>query len=317
MATPLSADRLLSALRAEGVTVVEHAGWRSHNRNAVGAWGPVNGVLIHHTAGTSSAALVYGGRADLPGPLAHTHLAKSGVATMMSAGRANHAGKAAKNSFDAVVAEAATHPKPSASTGTVDGNTHFYGIEIENLGNGRDPYPAVQYEAAVRWAAAICRAHGWGANSVVGHKETSVEGKIDPSFDMNTFRRDVAARLAGPASAKPPKTTTPSTPTEEDPMAGITKADIYDAVWKTDKVPAPDTSTTIKTNPTWAPVSVLRDIANNVRAIRAAEAGQTAAITALAKLVGTGVDTAAVVSAVEAAIADAVIDVNINTPKES
>ncbi|WP_030975111.1 glycoside hydrolase family 25 protein [Streptomyces sp. NRRL S-1824] len=104
-----------------------------------------------------------------------------------------------------------------------------------------------------------------------------------------------------------------TTPEEENPMAGITKADIYDAVWKTDKAPAPKTSTSLKTNPTWAPVSLLSDIANNVRAIRTAEAGQTAAIAALAKLVGSGVDTAAVVAAVEAAIETAVIDVNINS----
>lgn len=102
---------------------------------------------------------------------------------------------------------------------------------------------------------------------------------------------------------------------EEDPMAGITKADIYDAVWKTDKIAAPATSTTIKTNPTWAPASLLTDIVNNVRAIRAGEAAQTAAITALAKLVGSGVDTNAVVTAVQAAIKDAVIkvDVDINS----
>jgi hypothetical protein len=104
-----------------------------------------------------------------------------------------------------------------------------------------------------------------------------------------------------------------TTPEEENPMAGMTKADIYDAVWTTDKAPAPKTSTSLKTNPTWAPVSLLSDIANNVRAIRHAEAGQTAAITALAKLVGSGVDTAAVVAAVEAAIENAVIDVNINS----
>ncbi|WP_435246326.1 N-acetylmuramoyl-L-alanine amidase [Streptomyces sp. NRRL F-5630] len=312
MAIPLSADRLVSALRAEGVTVVEHAGWRSHNRNAVGAWGPVNGVLIHHTAGTSSAALVYGGRADLPGPLAHTHLAKSGVATMMSAGRANHAGKAARNAFDAVVAESATHPKPSAASGTVDGNTHLYGIEIENLGNGRDPYPAVQYEAAVRWAAAICRAHGWGANSVVGHKETSVEGKIDPSFDMGRFRKDVAARLAGPASAKP----APTTPSKEKPVA-LSKQDAL-TVWGTDgAVPAPSYSTTKKENPSWKASSLLVDVAQRVYAVQVAQAAQSAALTKLAALVGSGLDTKAVVAAVEKAIADAVIDVNINTPKES
>jgi hypothetical protein len=103
-------------------------------------------------------------------------------------------------------------------------------------------------------------------------------------------------------------TTTP----EEDPMAGITKADIYDAVWKTDKIAAPATSTTIKTNPTWAPASLLSDITNNVRAIRSAQTAQTAAITALAKLVGSGVDTAAVVAAVEAAITDAVIKVDVD-----
>lgn len=315
MATPLSADRLVSALKAEGVTVAEHAGWRSHNRNAVGAWGPVNGVLIHHTAGTSSAALVYGGRSDLPGPLAHTHLAKNGTATMVSAGRANHAGKAAQNAFAAVVAESATHPKPSAASGTVDGNQHFYGIEIENLGNGRDPYPTAQYDAAVCWAAAICRAHGWGANSVVGHKETSIEGKIDPSFDMNTFRRDVAARLAGPAFAKPPKTSTPTTPSKEKPVA-LSKQDAL-TVWGTDgAVPAPSYSTTKKENPSWKASALLTDVAQRVYAVQVAQAAQSAALTKLAALVGSGVDTKAVVAAVEKAIADAVIDVNINT-KES
>src|SRR5690606_20045753 len=65
---------------------------------------------------------------------------------------------------------------------------------------------------------------------------------------------------------------------EDDPMAGITKQDIYDAVWKTDKVPAPKTSTTAKTNPTWQAVSVLSDIADNVRAVKTQQAAQTAAI---------------------------------------
>ncbi|QKW05057.1 N-acetylmuramoyl-L-alanine amidase [Streptomyces sp. NA04227] len=203
MATPLSADRMLAALRAEGVDVAEHKGWRTHNRNEAGPWGGVNGVLIHHTAGSNSLGLVWNGRSDLPGPLAHTHLAKDGTATMVGNGRANHAGKVARNAYDAVVNESATHPRPSSAGGTVDGNRHFYGIEIENLGNGRDPYPAVQYDQAVRWAAAICRAHGWSQHSVVGHKETSIEGKIDPSFGMTAFRAAVAERLAHPADWNP------------------------------------------------------------------------------------------------------------------
>jgi len=193
MSAPLSADQLLTVLRAEGVKVVEHAGWRTHNRNQKGPWGPVNGVVIHHTAGRSSLGLVYEGTADLPGPLCHTHLAKDGTATMIGNGRANHAGTFAQNAFNAVVAESSTHPRPDSAE-PIDGNTHFYGIEIENLGDGKDPYPSVQYEAAVKWAAAICRAHHWSADSVIGHKE-GTRRKIDPSFDMGKFRKDVAARL--------------------------------------------------------------------------------------------------------------------------
>lgn len=221
MATPLTADKLVAALRAEGLTVDGYkssTAWRTHNRNSVGAWGGVNGVIIHHTAGSNSLGTVYNGRPGLPGPLAHSYLGKDGKVIMVGHGRANHAGLCAVDAFNAVVNESATHPKPSASSGTLDGNAHFYGIEIENLGNGRDVYPAKQYDAAVRWAAAICRAHGWTANSVVGHLETSVEGKVDPrgpveghgNFDMNQFRRDVAARLAvKPAAPAKPKPAAP------------------------------------------------------------------------------------------------------------
>ncbi|MFG7940949.1 N-acetylmuramoyl-L-alanine amidase [Streptomyces cacaoi] len=253
MATPMSASTFVSVLKREGVKVSErYSGWRTHNRNHKGAWGGVNGVLIHHTAGRDSRSLCYNGRSDLPGPLCHTHLAKNGTATMMSAGRANHAGPVARNAHDAVVAERSTHPRPSAASGTVDGNAHYYGIEIENLGTGKDPYPAAQYDTAVRWAAAICRHHGWGADSVVGHKETSVEGKPDPSFDMNRFRRDVAARLRGPASGGG------SVPDSiEKELAAMDKKTAYHTFWTGDYAPAPKTSSTIEDNPTWMPISVL------------------------------------------------------------
>lgn len=145
MATPLSADRLLSALRAEGVDVREYRSWRTHNRNHRGQWGGVNGMVIHHTAGTSSLALCYEGMSSLPGPPYHTHLSKSGVATIVGHGRTNHAGWFARNAHDAVVAESSTHPRPDGAE-PVDGNRHYYGIEIENRGNGRDPYPAVPYD---------------------------------------------------------------------------------------------------------------------------------------------------------------------------
>ncbi|CAM5387739.1 N-acetylmuramoyl-L-alanine amidase [Streptomyces microflavus] len=226
MATPMTADQFVKALEDEGVDVKEYKSWRTHNRNHKGAWGPVHGVVIHHTAGSNSLALCYGGMMGLPGPLCHTHLAKSGVASMLSAGRANHAGTFAQNAYSAMLNESSTHPRPSSSE-PVDGNRYTYGIEIENLGNGKDFYTKKQYDAAVRWAAAICRFHGWGADSVIGHKEGTTR-KIDPKgpigsadgpqFDMGQFRKDVTARLAEKGEKpKPPAPTKPATPTKPAP----------------------------------------------------------------------------------------------------
>lgn len=197
MSTPLNADQFVSALKNEGLSVVEHAGWRGHNRNHKGKWGDVKGVVIHHTAGRSSLSLCFNGTSSLPGPLCHSHLAKDGTVTMVGDGRANHGGSFAQNAVNAMINESSNHPRPDSAE-PVDANAITYGIEIENLGNGTDPYPDVQYDAAVRWAAALCRAHGWTSNSVIGHKE-GTRRKIDPSFDMDKFRADVQKRLDGDA----------------------------------------------------------------------------------------------------------------------
>ncbi|GGY88628.1 N-acetylmuramoyl-L-alanine amidase [Streptomyces nitrosporeus] len=219
MATPMTASQLVKALRDEGVDVQEYRSWRTHNRNHKGAWGPVHGIVIHHTAGVNSLALCYDGMAGLPGPLCHTHLSKAGLATMVGNGRANHAGSFPSNAFNAMLRESSTHPRPSGPE-SVDANARTYGIEIENLGNGKDFYPTRQYDAAVRWAAAICRFHGWTADSVIGHREGTTR-KIDPKgpvgsedgpdFDMDQFRKDVAARLK---LEEAPKPTTPSKPSK-------------------------------------------------------------------------------------------------------
>ncbi|CAL9669387.1 hypothetical protein SUDANB145_07332 (plasmid) [Streptomyces sp. enrichment culture] len=314
MAAPLTADRFVTALKAEGVRVVERSGWRSHNRNSKGAWSNLNGIVIHHTAGTNSLNLCWSGTSDLPGPLCHTHLAKDGTATMVGYGRANHAGTFATNAFNAMLNESSTHPRPDASE-PVDANARTYGIEIENLGNGRDPYPEVQYQAAVRWAAALCRAHGWSANSVIGHKE-GTRRKIDPSFDMDAFRDAVAARLAHDAGWNPGT----STPSQEDDMA-LSDADI-DKVAKRvltiDGVidnPNPDTA---EENPY---ISLETSVRNNEIVARRTEkklAALQATVDKLISLVGSDVDTATVVAAVQQAIADAVVKVDVDiTGQES
>ncbi|MFD9368769.1 N-acetylmuramoyl-L-alanine amidase [Streptomyces sp. NPDC060020] len=216
MATPMSADQLVAALRAEGVRYVEHRSWRTHNRNHKGAWGPVHGVYIHHTAGVSKtmADICYDGYAELPGPVCHGMLAKSARLYLVGNGRANHAGGIAQNAYDAAVNEDAVHPRPDAAE-PIDGNVHFYGLEIENEGDGEDPFPADQYDQAVRWAAAHCRFHGWSADSVIGHKEAT-RRKVDPAFSMPQFRADVAERLAHAPSWSPGTTQPPTS--EEDNM---------------------------------------------------------------------------------------------------
>jgi hypothetical protein len=195
MATPLTAAQMLAALKAEGLTVHEHAGWKTHNRDTVTGrtFGPVIGVLIHHTAGHGDREICYNGRSDLPGPLCHSWLGKSEGLWMIGHGRANHAGLVDLDVLNALRAEAS--PLPHDDQANADGNDVLYGLEIENLGDGKDPYPSDQYRQAVLWATAVCRAHGWTEKSVAGHKEVQ-PGKIDPSFDMDDFRADVKAQLA-------------------------------------------------------------------------------------------------------------------------
>ncbi|MEU7046029.1 peptidoglycan-binding protein [Streptomyces varsoviensis] len=202
MATPLSADRLVDALRAEGVKVIEYGQWRTHNRAGHGGWGPLNGVMIHHTvtSGTdASVRICYDGYAELPGPLCHGVIAKNGDVYLVGNGRANHAGLGDDDVLAAVVAERAL---PAANENNTDGNARFYGFECVNLGNGADPWPAEQLDAIERVAAAICRAHGWSAASVIGHKEWT-NTKIDPrGFSMTTMRERVDRRL-GTKPGKP------------------------------------------------------------------------------------------------------------------
>ncbi|MFD5792254.1 peptidoglycan-binding protein [Streptomyces diastatochromogenes] len=193
MATPLSADAFVRALRDEGVALREHADWRTHNRNHKGPWGPVHGVMLHHTAGTDSLRLCLDGTAALPGPLCIGLVTKDGTVHLVGYGRTNHAGAGSSAVLAAVRAERT--PLPAPGPDAVDGNACFYGFEIENLGTGRDPYPPAQLAAVERLSAALCRAHGWSAASVVGHREWT-RRKIDPSFSMPGMRGRVEARLS-------------------------------------------------------------------------------------------------------------------------
>ncbi|MFG3349490.1 peptidoglycan-binding protein [Streptomyces sp. NPDC048018] len=213
MATPMTPDQWLKALREEGVTdIVEMPGWRTHNRGQRGdGWGDVHATMVHHTAGEGSGlpAWCYNGNSDLPGPLCHDYLARSGRLYLVGSGRANHAGMVAANAYDAVLHERAEHPEPGPDA--LDGNARSYGMEVENSGAAGRPWPKVQYDVAVRVQAARCRFHGWTANSIWAHKEATRRKPMDPRIDMDVFRRDVAERLRHPASWNPGAPDTPPT----------------------------------------------------------------------------------------------------------
>lgn len=216
MATPLTADQLVKTLKAEGLVVHEVPGWRTHNRNAKGAWGPVNGVMLHHTAGLHGMVdFCFNGTAALPGPLAHGVIDKKGEVWLIGNGRANHAGGGDPRVLAAVTQEnygtapPATH-EHEGSSGSIDGNSHFYGFECVNLGDGKDSWPAVQVQAMVKASAAIIRAHrakgdkwGLGGKSAIGHLEWS-DWKSDPrgaAVTMPAMRSKVAACLKVKAGA--------------------------------------------------------------------------------------------------------------------
>ena len=211
MADPMSAATLLRILKGEGVAVkAPNAGWTTHERDDETGkpFGPVHGVMIHHTASHNSFNVVYNGRSDLPGPLAHAYIDKAGVVWMCSSGRANHAGLGDSDVLNAVRTESYATRPPAPNQRNADGNDPFYGFECENLGDGEDPWPNAQRNAMVKASAAICRLYGWTAKSVIGHLEWTNQ-KVDPrGFAMSTFRTQVAECLKAPPGAWPlPKLT--------------------------------------------------------------------------------------------------------------
>lgn len=242
MAIPLTADQLVAALRAEGLSVIEHRSWRTHNRNSKGAWGPLNGVILHHTASSgeiSSVNLCYDGYESLPGPLCQAVIAKSGRVYLVGNGRCNHAGGGDPNVLQAVIDEqyGDRPPVPRVGNATgVDGNARFYGAECINLGDGKDPWPETQVDAMVRFSAAIARAHRWTSKSVIAHREWSKD-KPDPLGpglpDMPHMRAKIAERLAHSPSWSPPTAGTPDVAPNQTLLSRTTDITLVENVAQT------------------------------------------------------------------------------------
>lgn len=172
---------LPDVLRAEGLSVVEHPGWRERGH---GDMGNLWGVVAHHT-GNNPPSNNPGYIANHPslGLCSQLHLSRDGVYTICGAGVAWHAGS---GRWPGIAADNA--------------NQVTIGIEAEN--NGTEGWSPRQYDAYVRGVAAILRKLGYNSDRVIGHKEWAgaSQGKWDPGgIDMNQFRAHVQARINSPA----------------------------------------------------------------------------------------------------------------------
>lgn len=191
-------------------------------------------------------------------------------------------------------------------------------VSIETASNlqGSDPWTDAQVEALIRLGVwlhqqhgiplRICRTHddpGFGYHRL--HREWSTSGTSCPGdARVAQFKTVVFPGIVARATGTP----------EEDDMPTVDE--IAEAVLKKDGIitipgaPA--------TNPTWTLSSSVTEILKRLDKANATLAAQSAAITSLAGQLGEDVDTAAVVAAVQQAIADAVVSVDVNvTSKES
>jgi hypothetical protein len=269
MAAPLSAAKLKAALEKWGVKVAESPGWTSRKRP--GSFAP-HGVMLHHTGSSDSASsaaeerVLVNGRSDLPGPLCQLSIRDDGTVVLIAVGRSNHAGKGSKSTLDRVIAEDYSGElKPGPDT--EDGNTAFYGVEIQYSGSKRPTVAA--YAAAVKMCAAICDAYGWSSLSVTSHREWT-RRKVDPGkIDMADFRKDVAAALK--AGSKPKPAPKPE-PKEDEDVASA--KEIAEAVWNWDGIYHNVPGATVNTdnpadpgNPKWRPMSVIEETENRLRVL--------------------------------------------------
>jgi hypothetical protein len=179
---------LTEVLRAAALTVHEVDGWRTRGSSTFDP----RGIMCHETRGSRQSTdageirVLLEGSATAPAPIAQLYLSRTGHWHVVASGRCHHALIGWAGPFEGV------------------GNTGLVGIEAQHaLG---EPWTQTQYRSYVRGVAAIRRHTGWG---IVGHKEHQPGGyghpsvKTDPSFNMDQFRGDVAAQLAGEGNIMP------------------------------------------------------------------------------------------------------------------
>ena len=165
---------LLEFLQLAGVNAVGVPGWQDRRSSDKG-FEPV-GYMNHHTAGTNSLKYV------TDRALVQFHTAKNGVVSVVSQGRTGHPGKGSNLVLQEVREARAQGPDayPRRLKDDAYGYRWFWGNEVENKGDGTDPYPDAQVESLMMLAAAIFVLQGWQnePGRMVDHREWT-RRKID------------------------------------------------------------------------------------------------------------------------------------------
>jgi hypothetical protein len=155
-------------------------------------WTKVKYIIVHHTVSSEKVtaekevANYVKSKGSYP-PLSQIMLGQSGKVWICSKqrpgqnepGRANHAGF---GSWPGV-------PRNQM-------NICSLGIEVQC--NGMHPLNthATQYKTLIKLIAQLCKRYGFDETHVIGHKEWSSTGKVDPRDSMSKIRADVKAQLA-------------------------------------------------------------------------------------------------------------------------
>lgn len=144
------------------------------------------GQLAHHT-GTKlgkrsfpTRRMLEVGHSKLRGPLANAGIGADGLVLVITDRRANHGGIGLKSVVDLVRTGRAPGGK-ARRAGTIVVNGYYCGVEVDNDGDGRHPFPSKQVDAWVTYHAMIALDLRQSAEQVIGHLE-STSRKIDPRF---------------------------------------------------------------------------------------------------------------------------------------
>lgn len=194
--TPKRVHDALAAVLGSRLSTVE--GWDNPAIAArnVSSFAPI-GVLMHHTAGTDSLNWLAFTNPYAPVRAAHLLVRRDGTVKLIYSLACYHAGLGGPL------------PLPGVKVPANQGNSHFFGIEIESLGTkpgvGSDPAqitPAQVVSASIA-AAALVTLLGRDERSVVNHRTWAPARKVDTQLPDRFWQGAVADWLRQPAPSRP------------------------------------------------------------------------------------------------------------------